>query len=65
MSVSRKASTMENKIYLNGQLDFSEIKGSGLGIGSEPQDMELLANGSEAVKFEGLHGKIIMALLMA
>ena len=35
MSVSRKASIRQNKIYLNGQMDLSETKELGRGIGSE------------------------------
>ena len=46
MSVSGKqVSPKQNN--LNGQLDLSEIKGSGLGIGSEEQGMDLLARAAK------------------
>ena len=54
LSATRNGETGENKIYLNGQIDFSETKGVGRGFGSDIVRYGFIGNGSEADKFDGL-----------
>ena len=53
LSASRDASSGENKIYLNGQIDFSEVRGVGRGFGSDVVRYGFIGNGSEADEFDG------------